>query len=213
MHTLRLILLIWIMIGSATTSHATTRSAAISGLEACKDVCGQYRQFSWAIAKQEGFFVKKTIAHRLHNPGDLKTVAGYRYPGQVGTDKYGHAIFKNEYWGWAALEHQVRKMCVDSQHYSPQMSIQQVGKKYAKDWKRWSANVARNMQCDPHTTLAELFDIPPVVVVPVDWHRLDSIIQYRATIPSMAYDDDEQERHDVYEHDQLINLLRLQLIA
>jgi len=142
---------------------------------ACKD-CSQYRQFSWAIAKQEGFFVRGSKPNRLHNPGDIRVSVGQKFPGQIGTDSQGYAIFKNDYWGWAALEHLVRKMCVDSPHYSPQMSIQQVGRHYATDWKNWSAGVARNMKCDPHTTLAELFDIPPTVRVQSNPKALEGIL-------------------------------------
>jgi len=131
----------------------------------CEDVCGQYRQFSWAIAKQEGFFIKGTLPARNHNPGDIKFVTGYKFPGQRGIDRHGHVIFKNDYWGWAALENQVRKMCMSQGRYSADMTLQQIGRKYAEDWKHWSTNVAKNMKCDPRETLAELFDIPPVYKV------------------------------------------------
>jgi hypothetical protein len=144
----------------------------------CEDVsvCSQYRQFSWAIAKAEGFFLKGSIPYRDHNPGDIKALHGYTFPGQIGVDKHGHVIFRNDNKGWAALQNQVRKMCVESGHYSPQMSIQQIGRRYAKDWKRWSFNVARNMNCDPRTTLAELFDIPPVVRVQSNPKALEGIL-------------------------------------
>ena len=132
----------------------------------CDNPCSQYRQFSWAIAKQEGFFIKGTLPARNHNPGDLKFISGYKFPGQVGIDKHGHVIFRNDNKGWAALQNQVRKMCMSEGSYSANMTIQQIGKKYAKDWKRWSVNVARNMGCDPRITLAELFDIPPTLIIP-----------------------------------------------
>ena len=151
---------------SPTHVIGTKNRATISTVPAeCADVCGQYRQFSWAIAKQEGFFIKGTIPARNHNPGDIKFVTGYKFPGQRGIDRHGHVIFKNDYWGWAALENQVRKMCMSQGRYSADMTLQQIGRKYARDWKHWSTNVAKNMKCDPRETLAELFDIPPVYKV------------------------------------------------
>ena len=141
----------------------------------CSDVC-EYRQFSWAIAKQEGFFVKGSLPNRNHNPGDIKFVTGYRFDGQIGIDKHGHVIFRNDNKGWAALQNQVRLMCSSQGRYSADMTIQQIGRHYANDWKRWSANVARNMKCDPRTTLAQLFGIPPVVSIQPDPHALEGII-------------------------------------
>lgn len=140
------------------------------------DICSQYRPFSWAIAKQEGFFIKGSIPNRNHNPGDLKGVQ-HEYLGQVGLDKHGHIIFKNDNWGWAALENQVRKMCASEGRYSADMTISQIGRKYAADWKRWSKNVAKNLNCTPSTTLAELYDIPPVLTVKPNRHALDFILE------------------------------------
>ena len=125
----------------------------------------QYRLFARAVAKQEGFFIKGSLPNRNHNPGDLKSPLRHEYPGQIGLDRHSHVIFKNDYWGWAALENQVRRMCVSDGRYNANMSIQAIGRIYAADWKRWSNNVARNMGCSPKTTLAELFDIPPAIRV------------------------------------------------
>jgi hypothetical protein len=152
-----------------------TNRVGISTPAECAD-CGQYRQFSWAIAKQEGFFQRGSIPNRLHNPGDIKFIPGYRFPGQVGVDKFGHVKFKNDYWGWAALQNQVRKMCASEGRYSADMTIQQIGRKYAKDWKRWSVNVATYMNCSPKNTLAELFGIPPVISFAPNPHALEGII-------------------------------------
>ena len=129
----------------------------------CDNVCSQYRQFARAIAKQEGFYVRGSLSARNRNPGDIKSVYGYKFPGQVGVDRHGHLIFKNDTWGWAALQNQVRKMCASEGRYSADMTIQEIGHRYAKDWKRWSVNVSKYMGCDPRITLSELFDIPPVL--------------------------------------------------
>lgn len=164
------------------TQRDTTKIKTVPLATDCEDVCSQYRQyrqFSWAIAKAEGFFVKGSIPNRDHNPGDIKALHGYTFPGQIGIDKHGHVIFRNDNKGWAALQNQVRHMCVEGEargHYSPQMTIQQIGRHYAANWKQWSSNVARNMKCDPRMTLAELFDIPPVVHVKSDPHALEGIL-------------------------------------
>jgi hypothetical protein len=152
-----------VFLKTVTKNHLAAMTSTVPA--ECADVCGQYRQFSWAIAKQEGYYIKGSIPNRDRNPGDIKFVAGYKFPGQRGIDRHGHVIFKNDYWGWAALENQVRKMCMSQGRYSADMTLQQIGRKYAEDWKHWSTNVAKNMKCDPRETLAELFDIPPVYKV------------------------------------------------
>ena len=37
-----------------------------------------------AIGKAEGFGVPRTIPTRCHNPGDIKALRGYKFPGQRG---------------------------------------------------------------------------------------------------------------------------------
>src|ERR1035437_2316224 len=63
------------------------------------------QDLSHAIARAEGFYTRRTIPNRLHNPGDLRTVRGYRYPGQIGTSRRGYAIFRGDREGFAALTH------------------------------------------------------------------------------------------------------------
>lgn len=118
--------------------------------------------FAQAIAKAEGFGQKGVIPTRYHNPGDIKAIHGYRFYGQVGVGKGGHIVFRNDAAGWYALREQVSKMaCGESRVYSPQMSLYQIGRRYAGNYKVWSKNVAKNLGVRPSTTLAELFDIPP----------------------------------------------------
>jgi hypothetical protein len=137
------------------------------------------RKLAWAIAKQEGFFVKGSLSNRDHNPGDLKSCKSCksgksRYPGQIGVDRHGHAIFKNDDAGWAALQSLIRRMaCGESLHYSPQMSLSQVGRIYARD-KKWAVNVSHYLGCTPTVTLAQLLNPDP----------------------------DELERHEVYLRDK-----------
>lgn len=117
-----------------------------------------------AIAKAEGYYLKGSIPARFHNPGDLKAVRGQKYFGQVRVGKGGHIVFRNDAAGWYALRTQVQKM-IDgrSKHYRPSMSIQQIAKKYAGNYRVWAKNVSKNLGVQPTCTLAELFDIPPTL--------------------------------------------------
>src|SRR5271169_2447836 len=122
-----------------------------------------------AIARQEGFFMPGTIPNRNCNPGDLKVGMGQHYLGQIGTDRFRHAIFPKRNHcaaGWAALYQQIEKIADrTSAHYTPEMTIQQVGHKYAASWQTWSKNVAHNLNVSPRTTLGELLGVPPLVKV------------------------------------------------
>ena len=118
--------------------------------------------FSKAIADAEGFRKPNAIPTRYHNPGDIKFTVGYRYPGQIGIGKGGHVIFKNDAAGWAALNHQVHKMLDGtSRHYRLDMTLNQVGRNYAENWRVWANHVAKDLHCSPKLTLREIFDIPP----------------------------------------------------
>lgn len=124
-----------------------------------------------AIAKAEGFGIKGTIPTRCHNAGDLK---GHGYIGQLGVCKGGHAIFRTDADGWSALNRQLEKIISgESTKYSVNMSLREMGKKYAGNWRLWSKNVAHNLGVTPDTTLAELFDLPPVVFIPAAPLELD----------------------------------------
>jgi hypothetical protein len=117
-----------------------------------------------AIAKAEGFGPRSTLPTRLHNPGDLKVVKDYRYPGQVRVGKGGHAQFRTEADGWAALNHQIDKMASgESKHYSVNMTLQEIGKRYAKNSRVWAKNVAHNLGVPPDTSLWEILDVPPAL--------------------------------------------------
>src|SRR5690242_9219671 len=87
-----------------------------------------------AIAKAEGFGVRGALPTRYHNPGDLKVeVGGQRYPGQCGIGKGSHVRFCSDRAGWIALYHQLDKVAVgESKHYTPDMTLAQFAKKYAR---------------------------------------------------------------------------------
>jgi hypothetical protein len=104
--------------------------------------------FAAAVAQAEGFGVKHALPTRNHNPGDLKRV-----------DHYIH--FRNDAEGWAALRTQVAKLAAgQSKHYRLSMTINQVSKIYAGDY-RWGKIVAKALGVSPATTLAEYFAPAP----------------------------------------------------
>jgi len=123
----------------------------------------QVHNMAHAIAKAEGFERKGTIPSRYHNPGDLKSIKGYRYPGQVGIGKGGHVIFRNDEAGWAALEHQIEKIKAGTSRYSVNMTLREFGKRYAGNWRIWSKNVAHNLGVNPQAYLWECLGIAPAL--------------------------------------------------
>lgn len=124
--------------------------------------------FAHAIARAEGYAVKGSIPNRYHNPGDLKVRKGAVYPGQIGIGKARHVIFKNPRYGWAALHHQIEKILNnDSQVYNRNMTLHDMAKRYAVNYKPWEKNVARILRVSPSIQLWEYFDLPPLVVIPI----------------------------------------------
>jgi hypothetical protein len=129
---------------------------------------GKVSQLATAIARTEGFYVKGTIPNRLHNPGDIRAKSKTAYAGQVGLSKRGYVIFKNDAWGWSALEKQIeRVMDGTSGVYNPDMTFRQIAKHYATD-PRWVQNVCKILKVSPRTTFSEFFDLAPIVKIPYD---------------------------------------------
>jgi len=117
--------------------------------------------FVHAIARAEGFYQYGSIPNRCHNPGDLK---GTRFPGEVGLCRGGHARFRNDAAGWAALRHQIEKsLAGESTFYRQDMTLAQVARRYAANSALWARNVARNLGVTPSTTLQEYFELAPKV--------------------------------------------------
>ena len=130
-----------------------------------------------AIAKAEGFGVRGTLPTRYHNPGDIRASKGVHYPGQVGINKHGYVIFKNDAAGWAAMQNQLDKILNgESKFYSVNMTLRQLAKKYATS-PIWVKNVAKNLNVTPNMTLAEILDVPPAVAVKPNPHALDFILE------------------------------------
>lgn len=116
-----------------------------------------------AIAKAEGYGRRGTIPTRYANPGDLKAVKGYTYPGQLAVGKGGHIRFRNAAAGWSALTHQIDKIIAGDSRYTVNLTLQEFGKGYAGNWRRWSSNVAKELGVQPDTYLFEVLDVPPVL--------------------------------------------------
>ena len=129
-----------------------------------------------AISKAEGFDVKGSLPFRYHNPGDLKAIHGYTYPGQKAVGKGGHVIFRSDKDGWAALQHQIDKIMAGTSRYTIDMDLTTLARGYAGDWKRWSTHVAGYLGVNTKTTLAEIFDLPPTLRVVYDGHELEGIL-------------------------------------
>jgi hypothetical protein len=116
-------------------------------------------QFATAVARAEGFGVPHAVPTRYHNPGNIRsTRTGHHYAGQIGLNRCGYVIFKNDAYGWKALQEQLVLMASGkSAHYGTSMTITQVAKMYATGWRLWSKNVAHNLGVQPTMTLREFF--------------------------------------------------------
>jgi hypothetical protein len=114
-----------------------------------------------AIASAEGFGRRGAIPTRYHNPGDLKAVRGFTYPGQRGVGKGGHVIFRTDADGYAALSHLINKMIGregTSRHYRATMTLQQVARLYAGNSRVWVRNVCKELRVTPNVTLHEFLE-------------------------------------------------------
>jgi hypothetical protein len=144
----------------------------LSGVAMAQDVDKQkVDQFATAVARAEGFGVPHAIPTRYHNPGNIRsTRTGHRYAGQVGLNRCGYVIFKNDAYGWKALKDQLELMASgQSAHYDTDMTITKVAKRYATGWRTWSKNVAKQLGVDTTTTLADYFaPAPPTETVQDD---------------------------------------------
>jgi hypothetical protein len=105
-----------------------------------------------AIGTAEGFGVRGALPTRYHNPGDLKGKPDLF--GAVRIGKGGHLVFKNDAAGKAALQHQL-ELVLDgrSRHYTLDMTLEQMARRYAKNWRNWSRYVARLLGVRPTVTL------------------------------------------------------------
>jgi hypothetical protein len=114
-------------------------------------------RFVHAIANAEGFGRKQALPTRYKNPGDLKAVEGFKYEGQIKVGKRKHVVFATDEDGWKALYRQINLIAQGySKHYTLDMTLQQMAKKYAGNWRAWSRNVSHSLGVSQSTTLKEL---------------------------------------------------------
>jgi len=167
-----------------------------------------------AISHAEGFGKRHTIPSRYHNPGDLKAFSSSTpLAGQVRLGKAGHIVFKDDEAGKAALRDYIVRM-VDgrSRHFRPNMTLNQVARVYAENWRPWVRVVSRELGVPPNTTLVAYLrtdappppaalsfrplsdstsspePLPPAVRVPESPHVLDAVLQTRVDVPPLVQD-------------------------
>src|SRR5208282_3087359 len=81
-----------------------------------------------------------------------------------------YVIFRTKADGWAALYTLVDKILSNqSAHYNTSMTFRQLARRYATS-PTWVKNVTHNLGTTPGTTIAEYFDLPPVLVVRTNLH-------------------------------------------
>jgi hypothetical protein len=125
-----------------------------------------------AIAHAEGFGKRGTIPSRYHNPGDLKaSSASLRLAGQVRIGKAGHIVFKDDEAGKTALKNCILMMMDGrSAHFQADMTLSQMARVYAENWRPWVRIVAGELAVPTTMTLREYFAlgvVPAVTDVPV----------------------------------------------
>ena len=149
--------------------------------------------FATAVAQAEGFGLRRAIPTRYHNPGDLKSRPGLtKLPGQKGLGKGGHIVFRSDADGWDALHDLISKM-VDgrSRHFNPDMTIVQVAKVYAANWRPWVKIVCKELGVPPSTRLRELLmpdDAEPPEVHMASAPLPDAVLSAPTVLPTLARD-------------------------
>jgi hypothetical protein len=107
-----------------------------------------------AIATAEGFYSVGSRPQRDNNPGDMTADLIGKAVGFDGP----FPVYATVSDGWDNLYAQVRLMFSGSSHYSPSMSLAQIGSIYANGDPNWSSNVASALNVTPDTTLNQLLN-------------------------------------------------------
>ena len=161
-------------------------------------------QFATAVAHAEGFGVRHAIPTRYHNPGDLKSRRDLtRLPGQKYLGKGDHVVFATDAAGWAALRDYLSKMVDGRSHrYNPDMTLAQVSRIYAGNWRPWLRTVARELNVEPTTKLRDLLlleeiDAPQIEVFNVPMPLLNLTIPQPAP-PVLQADNQFDEENFQY---------------
>ncbi|HVP51055.1 MAG TPA: hypothetical protein VMT05_03035 [Terriglobales bacterium] len=170
-----------------------------------------------AISRAEGFGKRHTIPTRYHNPGDLKASrSSTPLEGQVRIGKAGHIVFKDDEAGKAALRNYiVRMMDGRSAHFNPNLTLNQVARRYAKNWRPWVKVVSKELGVPSTTTLRAYFRTdavpppalsfrplpaanrepqPPAVTLPDSRRMLDAVLEIPVNVPPLV-EEDAAEHH------------------
>lgn len=163
-----------------------------------------------AISHAEGFGIRGSLPSRYHNPGDLKaSSASVQLAGQVRIGKAGHIVFKDDEAGKAALRDCIIQM-IDgrSGHFHPNMTLNQVARVYAENWRPWVKIVSTELGVPPTTTLRAYFHngavasavsfpplsaanptpLPPALTFPESRYALDAVLDIPVHVPPLVQD-------------------------
>ena len=113
--------------------------------------------FALSIQEFEGWY-EGSVSHKNNNPGNIKDL---HFPGTIGKDSEGHAIFKDWESGWNALVTKLQNAFYGkSEVYRPSFSIYEFFAKWAAGNSiEYARFVADKFGVSPETTLAELLVI------------------------------------------------------
>lgn len=137
---------VWIVGGSAVAALLLMKGKAAGGVTFN---AAKIQRFAEAIAYAEGFR-PGALPWKNNNPGDIKVSS---VP-SVGHDAQGHLIFETPEDGWRALRLQLEMIVSGrSKVYTLDMTIKQMGAKYAEWGGNWSRNVASKLGVSEDTAL------------------------------------------------------------
>jgi hypothetical protein len=128
--------------------------AAMTDSKSIVEYSAKIRAFAEAIAYAEGYYAPgNPIPRRLNNPGDLKISS---VP-NIGKDASGHLHFATAEDGWLALYRQLQLIINGrSSVYTLDMTIAQMGARYAEANDNWVTNVTRRLGVTPQTRLRDV---------------------------------------------------------
>jgi len=168
-----------------------------------------------AISRAEGFGKRNTIPSRYHNPGDLKAFRkSTPLEGQVRIGKAGHIVFKDDEAGKAALRDYIfRMMDGRSAHFNANLTLNQVARRYAQNWRSWVRVVSGELGVPPTTTLRAYFQadavpalsfrplsaanpkpLPPAIAFPESRHVLAAVLDVPVHVPPLVEEDAQHHR-------------------
>ena len=147
------------------------------------DIDKKVARLAHAIARTEGFYVKKSLPNRLHNPGDIRSRLPHAYEGQTGL-YHGYVMFRSDQFGWQALYQQIHRVLDDdSAYYNREMTFAQIAKVYAAS-PQWPKTLCKILQISPQLTFDKYFGIAPrALTTEVRYDTLVWLFQGRDKLP------------------------------